>query len=237
MSGPITPAQIRAIHAIKTRTRLDDGSYRALLAAYGVGTSKDLTEAEAERLLARLRDIPGAGGPLRRPGSVAAGPYGAKLRALWIALHNLGAVRDPRDSAMHAFLTRQTGLPHTRFLREVRAAKAAIEALKGWLTREGVRWPEAAEADPEAAKCAMKRAILEAQWRKLIALGAVTPCGDGAACDGLLAYVSTTVTGHARRLGALADPSLTGRDLDTAARTLGAWIRRVRAPEEHRDVA
>ena len=69
------------------------------------------------------------------------------------------------------------------------------------------------------------------------ALGAVTPFGDPETGDGLVEYVSVKVTGHTRRLGALTDPSLTGRDLDTAARHLGAWIRRVRAPEARRDVA
>lgn len=224
MSAPaVTPAQIRAIHAIKARTRLDEGSYRAMLAAYGAASSRDLSSDEADRLLARLRDIPGASSPVH---ATAQGAYGRKLQALWIALYNLDAVQDRSDRAMHAFLERQTGLSHTRFLREAKAASQAIEALKAWLAREGAAGPGNLLAD--------KRALLRAQWLRLIALGAVKPFGDPAECDGLTEYVSAKVRGAPRRLGALDDPSLTAADLDKAARYLGAWIRRARPIGERR---
>ena len=58
---PATAAQIRAIHAAAGRLGLADAEYRALLADWGVSTSKDLSRRQASDLLARL------GRPLARP--------------------------------------------------------------------------------------------------------------------------------------------------------------------------
>ena len=64
------------------------------------------------------------------------GDYAPKLQALWLSAYNLGIVRDRKDSALLAFVKRQTGLDHTRFLHYQSDARKAIEALKGWMTRE-----------------------------------------------------------------------------------------------------
>lgn len=227
----ITPEQIRAIHAIKTRTRLPDSSYRGMLAAYGVETSKDLTQADAERLIVRMRDIPGASTPVQR--AKASGKYAGKLQAMWLALYNLGTVVDRRDSAMHAFLERQTGVQHTRFLQQAAEAHKAIEALKAWMVREGVVWP-AITGDPGLDRMAMKRAVLRAQWQRLIALGAVRAFGDREACDGLAEYVSSVAFGSPRRIGSLDAPTLEASHLDSAAAALGRKIRKAQAPAEVR---
>ncbi len=69
------------------------------------------------------------------------GEYAPKLQALWIGAWNLGIVRDRRDSALLAFVKRQTGLDHTRFLTDPKEAMKAIEALKGMMARDGgVDW-------------------------------------------------------------------------------------------------
>ncbi|MGF3027987.1 phage protein GemA/Gp16 family protein, partial [Methylobacterium aquaticum] len=54
---PIQPGQRRTIHAIRTAAGLDDASYRGLLAGVGVGTSSDLTEPQADAVIARLRAL------------------------------------------------------------------------------------------------------------------------------------------------------------------------------------
>ncbi|MCJ2050872.1 regulatory protein GemA [Methylobacterium sp. J-070] len=228
------PAQIRAVHALKARSGLSEAAYRGMLAAYGVASSKDLDPDDADRLIARLSALvagPSGAAPIR----AATGPYAKKLQALWIALYNLGEVADRGDGALHAFLERQTGLPHTRFLREADAARAAIEPLKAWLIRAGVAWP-ARSGDRAADRLAAKRAVLRAQWLRLIALGAVRPFGDPQACDGLADYVSAKLRGGPRRLASLADPDLTAADLDRAAGHLGAWIRRASQAAEARRV-
>lgn len=236
MSAPrIQLRQQRAIQAIRRSLALDEASYRGLLQGFGAASSSDLSEADADAVIARLRAIEGsaeavAGAPLSR----AAGPYAGKLQAMWLALYNLGAVGDRSDTALHAFVARQTGIEHTRFLRDATDAHRAIEPLKDWLVREGVRWP-APMPSRAAYLAAMKREILRAQWRRLIALGAVRPIGDPEACDGLAEYASGKLRGGTRRLGAIEDPGLTLGDLDTVSKALGAWVRRAKRDAEARD--
>lgn len=235
-AASILPAQIRTIHAIKTRTRLDEASYRAMLQGYGVSSSKYLTAADAERLLKRLRNIPGASTPVERTGKARAqGKYAPKFQAMWLALYNLGEVEDRRDRAMHAFLERQTGLSHTRFLQDAGDAAKAIEALKAWLVRVGVRWPVPKPGTPAVETVLMmKREILRRQWLRCIELGAVQPFGPPEDCDGLVEYVSRIVRGGARRLGSIEDPSLTPAELDEAAKALGGKLRK--ALENRKDL-
>lgn len=227
MSTGISAAQIRAIHAIKTRTRLDDVSYRAMLIAFGVASSKDLSQEDADRLLVRMRAIPGALTPVARTASTLAkaeGRYQGKLQAMWLALYNLGAVEDRRDTAMHAFLERQTGIPHTRFLRAAADARAAIEALKAWLIREGVRWPVPTK-DQDQDRRLMKVEILRAQWICGCRIGVLKALGRPEDCDGLAEYASAILRQGSRRLGSIEDPDLTPAELDQVSAALGKKLR------------
>ena len=63
---PISPDQVRAIHAAKSRAGLDEDGYRAMLHdRYGVTSSKHLTRRQASELLtrfgAKLPRPPGSG--------------------------------------------------------------------------------------------------------------------------------------------------------------------------------
>lgn len=223
-AAAILPTQIRQIHAIKTRTRLDEASYRAMLDGYGVSSSKYLTRDDADRLLRRLRDIPGAERPPAER-TASAGPYARKLQALWIAGHNLGLVRERSDAAMHAFVARQTGIEHTRFLREARAASAAIQGLKAWLERDGgVDWPARTD-DPGLDAMAAKRAVLRAQWRRAAALGLVRLPNPNDPDDGLAEYVALKVRGNSRRFSSIEDATVTSDELDAGSAALGRWLR------------
>ena len=74
-------------------------------------------------------------------------------------------VRIRTDAALLGFVERQTGLSHTRFLVGAHYASRAIDALKAWLGREaGVVWPAKDHDDGLASR----RAIVEAQWRRLV---------------------------------------------------------------------
>lgn len=169
-----TTSMISTIHVLKARAGFDDDTYRDFLQAQtGKRSAKDLSVTQAGRVIDRLREVTGDSGAGN--GAVAGldGPVGAKLRALWISGYNLAIVRDRSDRAMLSFLQRQTGVSHVRFLNEAGAGARAIEGLKSWLGRTGhVAWP----ADSEDV-IAAKRAVLDAQWRKLIAIGAVKPVG------------------------------------------------------------
>ncbi len=170
-----TTSMIATIHVLKGQIGFDDDDYRDfLLKQTGVRSSKDLSVSQARRLIERMREIAGASGLAR--GAVAGldGPIGSKLRALWISGHNLGIVRDRSDKAMLTYLERQTGVSHVKFLADAGAGAAAIEGLKSWLGRVGkVAWP----ADSEDV-IGTKRAVLNAQWRRLIDMGEVKPIGQ-----------------------------------------------------------
>lgn len=180
--------QIGAIHALKARLGLDDAAYRDVFEGLtGHRSAKALTRAQAAQVIDRLKDLSGqpkghfkapfaSGLPDELPHGAGRsgaqqldGAYAAKLRALWISAHDLGLVRDRTDAALLAFVARQTGIVHTRWLRDARDAAAVIEALKSWITREaGVVWP-GRDADP----LDIKRAVVTAQWMRLVQLGAV----------------------------------------------------------------
>lgn len=93
------------------------------------------------------------------------GPYAKKLQALWIAGWNLGLVRNRDDGALLAFVKRQTGLDHVRFLQDSADAARAVEALKSWLARDGgVMWGNTNGCDWLRHLGAQ---VSWAQWRKL----------------------------------------------------------------------
>jgi hypothetical protein len=123
-----------------------------------------MTETEQRAVLASLNS---SAAPTRKRG--LSGPYAAKLQALWISGWNLGVVHVRTDDAMLSFVKRQTGIEHTRFLRDAADARKAVEALKGWLERSGgVNWGEFLHPQD---------CVVEAQRRKL---GAEAPAPIGA---------------------------------------------------------
>ena len=129
------------MHVAKKQLGLDDDTWRDLLEREtGKRSSKDMTDRERGRVLEVLKNQG------FKPASKASrkgleGKYAPKLQALWIAGYNLGLIRNKEDAALLAFVKRQTGIDHTRFLRYAEDGACAIEALKGWLERDGgVDW-------------------------------------------------------------------------------------------------
>lgn len=221
---------LAAIHVGKKQLALDDDTYRALLERVtGKRSSKDMTPAELAAVLEDMRRLGFDPAPLaaggRSPARRATGRYAAKLQALWIAAWNLGVVRNRDDAAMLAFVERQTGIAHTRFLGNAEDAKKAIEALKKWLAREGqVDWsPRKGAADHVNLP---QYRIATAQWMKLIALGAVRPFGPPPDLVSL-------ETGYARGVTGLAGfVFYSATDWITLMNALGAKLRA--APEAGR---
>lgn len=130
-----------AIHVAKQQLGLDDDTLRDVYQRVtGKRSLRDMSQDEQNNVVHELRRSgfkPASTGA--RKG--LAGKYAAKLQALWIAAWNLGIVKNKDDRALIAFVERQTGLSHVRFLRDADDAAKAIEALKGWMTREaGVDW-------------------------------------------------------------------------------------------------
>lgn len=168
-------AHVKAIKSLQRRAGIDDGDYRALLAKEtGQQSSRDLTDAAAVGFIQVLRGFAGDGGTPARADR-ATGKYAPVLQALWLSAWHLGLVRAPNDRAMLAFVARQTGVSHTRFLQDAGDAAKAIEGLKAWIARDGgVEWP-AGRDDALGRKEAVARAIA----RRLHQAGGFTPFVPG----------------------------------------------------------
>ncbi len=132
---------LAAIHVAKKQLGLDDDTYRAVLVRVtGKDSTRAMSEAERQRVVEEFRKA-GFKKASKPSKTRAAGPYRAKLQALWIALWNLGLTADPTDAGLTSFVKRQTKVDHTRFLFHHDDATAVIEALKDWMEREaGVDW-------------------------------------------------------------------------------------------------
>jgi len=176
-------AQSRAIHTLKRKLGMDDDDYRGFLRArFRVASSRDLNAAQAGALIEELRALAGPRADARPAAKTASGKYAPVLQALWIAAWNLGLARSRDDAAMLAFVERQTGLAHTRFLADPADAAKAIEGLKAWVARDGgVTWPTRRDADDAARDLAWmrKRAVCRAIAQKLQAAGGFAPFVPG----------------------------------------------------------
>ncbi len=222
-------AQTKAIHALRrSMPQFTEGDYRALLLReFRKTSSKELTFNQAGELLEMLKALGGKHEHIRRASETADGPYAGKLRALWIAAHNLGLARSRDDKAMLAYVKRMTRVEHTRFLTDAKDAAKAIEGLKAWLARDGgVEWPT---RDDDAAT--LKYIICKAVARRCFDTGAFTPFMPGAEFETVAAgpagcWPSDFVSYGARcGLPAGGFKYYTGENWDDLARRLGARLR------------
>lgn len=152
------------IHVGKRDLGMHDDDYRELVksvSATGKSSAKLLSPAEQQELIGKMKAL--GFEPTARKGKLT-GPYAPKLIAMWLSAYHLGVVVNRHENALIAFVERQTGISHIRWLRDARDAAAAIEALKKWIAREaGVVWP----TTPDASGRAMKIAVIAAQHRLL----------------------------------------------------------------------
>ncbi len=223
---PIQPGQRRTIHAIRKAAGLDDASYRGLLAGVGAASSSDLTEPEANAVIARLRGLQASSNDR------AEGPFAAKLQALWISGWNLGVIRNRSDAALHAWMDDNfgtQGITHTRFLIDQHQAQTVIEGLKAWLERAaGVDWP----TGKASAGLPQLRAVLVAQWRRAVALNGISVLdGFPVRDDGLREYAGELLHRDRSRLASIADRDLVMADLIRVSNALGVVIRAAASAE------
>lgn len=167
-------SSIAAIHVAKKQLGLDDDTYRSsLVRVTGKDSVREMSEAERQKVIAAFRERgfkPASTGT--RKG--LEGKFAKKLQALWIAGWNLGIVRDRDDKALIAFVERQTGISHVRFLHHAEDAIKAIEGLKGWLARTaGVDW-SVGDHLPDWMRMPGAQIAL-AQWQLLVRAGKMEP--------------------------------------------------------------
>ncbi|HYE35478.1 regulatory protein GemA [Methylocaldum sp.] len=138
MSADDRARLIRLIHIGKGQLRLEDEVYREMLrSTTGLTSTTEMRVHQLEDVLARMKSlgfkvrVPKAKGEQRR---LAHAPQDRKIRALWLALHEAGAVRDPSEAALNAWVKRETGIEALQWADEKQAAKL-IDKLKQWAKR------------------------------------------------------------------------------------------------------
>lgn len=114
----------------------DDGTYRAmLLAKTGKNSCLDMRDDQLQDVLDHMKK---SGFKVRakskpsRP--LADDEQSKKIRALWLMLHQLGAVRNPSEEALAAYAKRLTGVDALQWLNGDQMLKV-IEAMKKWTMR------------------------------------------------------------------------------------------------------
>ncbi|RJG46462.1 regulatory protein GemA [Mesorhizobium sp. DCY119] len=199
---------LAVIQIARKQLGLDEDTYRAVLVRVtGKGSTRDMSEAERQRVVSEFRNHGFM--PVQKG---LQGPFAKKLQALWIDAWNLGIVRDRRDAAMLMFVKRQTNIDHTRFLLDGKDAAKAVDALKAWMAREAhVDWSDSV-ALPAWLRCPGAK-IAVAQWQILARCEKVDP-------QGFRAFVSDLAK-PVDRMGE--------RDWMPVMNALGALIRTVKA--------
>ena len=144
-------SDIKRIHVLRSRLRMDEDAYRDLIADLfdGKRSSTDLSDAERGRFVAhlqRLADQLSRGGASPSVKRKPLTPRQGKMFSLWQQLADAGLVRDRRMAALDAWIVARTWLGRRVDRREwldARMEDQVIEALKRWLRRKA----EPAEAD------------------------------------------------------------------------------------------
>lgn len=139
---------ITLIHVARRDLALEEGAYRAILKAQGSGES--LSAMKIDDIKKVLNYLKGQGFKVRKAKAdrkQAETPTGLKVRALWLMLHELGAVKDPSEAALTAYVRRIAKVDDVKWMigsRNVRTAdeplfrgraELVIETLKKWAMR------------------------------------------------------------------------------------------------------
>lgn len=131
------PKLIQLIHIAKSQLGLDESTYRHILTSL---TDKDSTKKMTyAQLITVLEHLKSKGFTISKPkkaGKLAQADdnQSKKIRALWLELHNLGAVKNSSERALAKYVERQTGISTLQWLSTAQASKV-IESLKKWQIR------------------------------------------------------------------------------------------------------
>jgi phage gp16-like protein len=138
-SNPNRLPLIKLIHVARRELRMDDDTYRLMLAGMkgldGATSTADLSVPNLVRVLEQLKQRGFKVHPKnaqQRP--MAADGPSRKIRSMWLTLHGLGAVRDPSEEALAKFVLSMTGVAALQWLTGPQASRV-IENLKQWQQR------------------------------------------------------------------------------------------------------
>ena len=141
-------SRIKLVHVARRELGLDEPTYRAVLLAQGGGESLSaMPNGQIDKVLDYFKAQGFKVRKSRTDRKQATGPDAKKVRALWLFLHELGAVRDPSEAALTAYVARVAKVGDLRWMHGARnyksaagpqsrdRAEIAIETLKKWAMR------------------------------------------------------------------------------------------------------
>lgn len=141
MPTPNRQRLIRLIHVAKRDLSMDDDTYRAILQRIGKkASSADLTIPELEKVLEHLKrsgfKVRSKAKPAQAKPSrpLAQDGESKKIRALWLFLHELGAVKNPSEEALATYVKRIAGVDALQWISGEQAERL-IETMKKWAMR------------------------------------------------------------------------------------------------------
>lgn len=129
---------IRLVHVAQRELKLDKETYRAALLTVTGGKKDSCSSMSAAELQLALDHFKRFGFKVRlkpRPSRpVDAEATSKKIRALWLLLRDLGAVSNPSEEALAAYVKRITGVEALQWING-RQAERTIETMKKWAMR------------------------------------------------------------------------------------------------------
>lgn len=129
---------IRLVHVAQRELKLDKETYRAALLTVTGGKKDSCSSMSAEELQLALDHFKRFGFKVRlkpRPGRpIDAEATSKKIRALWLLLRDLGAISNPSEEALAAYVKRITGVEALQWI-DGRQAERTIETMKKWAMR------------------------------------------------------------------------------------------------------
>ncbi|WP_087863765.1 gp16 family protein [Comamonas thiooxydans] len=127
---------IKLIQVARRDLCLDEPNYRGILFAQGGNDS--LAAMPIDGMQKVLDYLKAQGFKVRKTRTdrkQATGIDASKVRALWLFLHELGAVRDPSEAALTAYVKRIVKVDDVQWMRSGRRVETVIESQKKWAMR------------------------------------------------------------------------------------------------------
>ena len=144
-AADIRKRELAQIHIAKAALRLDEETYRALLWTVArVHSAAELDWAGRKNVLDHFKTRGWSQRPVRatqHSRALAGDPQSKMIRALWLDLHQAGAVRDASEQALASYVRRITRRDALQWLTAAEARRV-IETLKKWLARIQPTCPE-----------------------------------------------------------------------------------------------
>lgn len=127
---------IKLIQVARRDLNLDEPNYRAIL--FAQGGNESLAAMPIDGMQKVLDYLKAQGFKVRKTRTdrkQATGIDAGKVRALWLFLHELGAVHDPSEAALTAYVKRIAKVDDVQWMRGGYRVEKVIETLKKWAMR------------------------------------------------------------------------------------------------------